>query len=277
MNTVGIAGKLGRAVATAAIVAVAGSPGGSAWAQAQGGNINSIVVQAFDAQTGLPIDLHSASTGLYNGARVRLIATAYDAMGNSLPCTPRFTERSGVAGNQLNFGQPAAADNSVMMTAGQGFGSTEIIPSCAEFPNFTGTPVNTAVMAPGTNLGTAQAGLGLRRTPAATGGKAGGTPGASTGTAASTPAQSGGKGGVIAGVIVGGALAVGAVAYGLSTATEEEDSGSSCATYSQCCPGGNNSGGCFVPSSCGCPSPAVSTGICGSGCPGPQGDRVCDC
>ena len=258
-----------RALAVAGIVGAAGIPATPAVAQA--GPVNSIVVQAFDAQNGQPIDLHALSSGLYNNASVRLIAHAYDSAGNAVPCAPTFQ------GNNLFFNR-APADGSTLMTAGTAFGSTQFTATCN---GVTSQPIFTSVMAKGTNLGTAQAGLGLRRGPPPTANAPGGAalPGAT--------AKASGHAGVLIGVIGGAVLAGGALAYGLSASGSSgssygSGSGSSCPSYSSCCPGGSGSGGCFVGTNtsypgCGCPSPSRTGGTCGSGCPGPPGSTNCNC
>jgi hypothetical protein len=95
-------------------------------ALAQQGEVRSIVMEAFDAETGQPVSV----TSVIQGQRVRLEAKAYDGLGNSIPCTPRFDAIQGFTGNQINI-------EGNILTGGTNFGSAEIKSSCAEYPDFS--------------------------------------------------------------------------------------------------------------------------------------------
>lgn len=242
------------AVLTASVLA--GAPADS---QAQGAQGGSIVIQAVDAQ-GMLVPAGK----FYNGQSVQLVAHAFDAAGNSVPCTPTFAPRNSGDADKLTI-----AGNGVMTMSNTAFGSAEVVATCAQMPGVTSTPMYTSVMAQGTNLGTPNAGLGLRRGPMQ-----------STGAGA---AAGGGKHvGLAIGLGLGVAAVVAGAAYALSSGTSSGGSGgSSCATYSDYCPSGAGNGGGVRQSGCSCPG-GTTTATCGSSngnCGGlyPAGTVLCNC
>ena len=184
-------------------------------AASSSGDGGSITIETLDAKTGKPIP-----NGLLRPKmNVILQIHAFDAQGNSIPCTPTFEAVQGFSGTQIQSVE-TQPDGTGLLKMGKGFGSAEVKAQCAELPNVTAKlPVmNKTLMTPAEKAAEAAA---EAEAPAAGGAEAGG------GSAAT-------------GVLIGLAAAAGvtALVIGLSNSSPCTAPELWCKSQDKCCPSG---------------------------------------